>query len=370
MRLSHLRPVFESPGPFATAYVRTDRSVPTAVRDIRVRARHVAERLSEQGAPSQAGAALERAIVDTADGAPAERVIVWADGRIVFDAPLPEGTDDEVISWEPLPRLLRYVRAYANRVPHVVAVVDRIGGDLTAVDALGQVREVESVDGETLHLRKVKVGDWAHLRYLHHVEEHWKANAKEVAATVDRLVEEVAAERLVVAGDVRAREKLHDKLSVRSQALLTEIDHGGRGGKDAGVDEEAFDHAVHEQLAQTARALAEQRCAMFTERLGKAGAAAEGMADVVAAAAQAQLDTLLLGENFDENAQVWIGSAGPQLALTRDSLQTLGAQTALPAPVGSALLRAAAATDAEALMVPDGAVTLRDGVGALLRYAT
>lgn len=370
MRLSHLRPVFESPGPFATAYVRTDRSVPTAAREVKVRARHVAERLTQQGAPSKAADALEAAITESADGAPAERVLVWADGRIVFDAALPEGSDEEMITWEPLPRLLTYVRAYANTVPHVVAVVDRVGGDLIAVDALGQVREVESVDGDTMHLRKVKVGDWAHLRYLHHVEEHWKANAKEVAAAVDRLIEEVAAERLVVAGDVRAREKLHDKLSVRSQALLTEIDHGGRGGKESGVDEHAFDQAVHEQLSQTARALTEQRCAMFTQRLGKSGAAAQGLPDVIASASQAQLDTLLVNESFDENAEAWIGAGNVELALSKQTLQTLGADVALTAPVGSALLRAAVATDAEVLVVPDETLKLRDGIGALLRYST
>ena len=365
MRLSHLRALYESDGPFATAYVRTTRDAATASHQVELRARHLAEQLSAQGAPAEAGDAIETAVRDEAEGAPAERVLVWAGGRIVFDADLPETGEDETATWGPLPDLLEYARAYANTVPHVVAVVDRVGGDLTAVDALGQVREIESVDGTTFHLRKVKVGGWSQLHYLHHAEERWKANADDVAVAVDRLIEEVQAEQLVVAGDVRAREKLHEKLSVRGKSLLTEIEHGGRA---EGVDEEAFDHAVHERVEETAHRMVEERCAMFTERMGKKGAAAEGLSHVVAAASQAKLDTLLIGENFKADADAWIGTSSEQISLTRKGLETLGADLAVKVPAGSALLRSAVLTDGEVLVVPPDGIKLRDGIGALLRF--
>ena len=48
MRLSHLRAVYESDGPFATAYVRTTREAATAGRQVELRARHVAAALTEK----------------------------------------------------------------------------------------------------------------------------------------------------------------------------------------------------------------------------------------------------------------------------------------------------------------------------------
>ena len=367
MRLNHLRPVFESEGPFATVYATTNRATATAAHEIEVRARHAAEQLAEMGAPAQAGEMIERELVRNTEPSP-QRVLVWAGDRIVFDATLPDTTRDVAAFWEPLPRLLAYVRAFSNMVPHVVAVVDREGGDLVAVDALGQVCEIESVEGTKFHLRKVKVDDWGELRYLHHVEEHWKANAKDVAAAVDQLVQEVAAERLVVAGDVRAREKLQHELSPRSASLLTEIEAGGRGGSSGGVDVSAFDAAVTQELAVTARHSLEDRCALFTQRRGEFGAAAEGLPEVVKAAVEGKLDTLLIGEDFDEDAEAWIGAAPTQLAMNRVDLAMLNADLALTAPMGSSLLRAAAMTDAEVLAVPPDMLHMRDGVGALLRY--
>lgn len=365
MRLSHLRAVFEAAGPFATAYARTTRGAATAGRQVELRARHLAEQLADQGAPAAAGEAIERALIDDTAGAPQVRVLVWAGGRIVFDAALAETGDDASATWAPLPDLYPYVRAYANNVAHVVAVVDRVGGDLTAVDAFGDVREIDSVDGTTFHLRKVKAGDWSNLHYLHEAEERWKANAEDVAAAVERLIDEVRAEALVLAGDVRAREKLHGKLSERSRGLLAEVEHGGRAD---GVDDGAFDAAVHESLDQTVRALVSERYDTFTQRLGKGGAAAQGLSDVVAAASQAKLDTLLFGLDFKPDADAWIGALPEQIALSRTDLQTLGADVTVRVPVSAALLRSATLTDGEALAVPYENPTLRDGIGALLRF--
>jgi len=381
MRLTHLRPVFEADGPFATVYLRTNRATATAAHEIDVRLRHVSEQLAQAGAPAEAAEAISQAVNESAQmttqlngSGPEERVLVWAGGALRFDAALPDTGTDEFACWEPVPRLMPYVRAYSMTVPHVVAVVNRAGGDLMAFDALGRICEVESVDGSTFHLRKVKVGDWAHLRYLHHTEERWKANAKDVATAIDRLVEEVAAERLVVAGDVRAREKLRDELNTRSASVMAEIDSGGRGGESAGIDEEAFDNAVNDEVTETARHSLEERYAIYEQRLGKGGAAAEGLADVVAAAGQSQLDTLFIGEDFDADHPAWIGSDAIQVALTRDELKRLGVDLALQVPVGSALLRAAVCTDAEAHFVPNelptatGEAGMRDNIGALLRY--
>lgn len=365
MRLSHLRALYESGGPFATAYVRTTRDAATAAHQVELRARHLADQLTSQGAPAEAGEAIENAVIDETGGAPAERVLVWAGGRIVFDAALPDTGEEATASWGPLPDLLEYARAYANTVPHVVAVVDRVGGDLTAVDALGPVREIESVDGTTFHLRKVKVGGWSQLYYLHQAEERWKANSDDVAVAVDRLIDEVQAEQLVVAGDVRARELLHDKLSARGKALITEIEHGGRAD---GVDEQAFDNAVHDKLDETAHRMVEERCAMFTERLGKKGAAADGLSHVVKAASESKLDTLLTGENFKADADAWIGTSSDQISLTRKGLETLGADLAVKVSAGGALLRSAVLTDGEVLVVPPDGIKLRDGIGALLRF--
>ncbi len=366
MRLDQLRPVFESEGPFATAYACTDRASATAAREIEVRARHAAERLAELEAPAEAGEMLEREFVrDTA--ATPERVLVWADGRIVFDATLPDTGVDVEAFWEPLPRLLTYVRAFSTMLPHVVAVVDREGGDLMAVDALGHVCDIESVEGTRFHIRKV--GDaWSEARYVRHVEERWKANAKNVAAAVEQLVSEVAAERLVLAGDVRAREKLHHELSARSASVATDIEAGGRGGESAGIDVDAFESAVSQELAVTARHSLEARCDEFNKRRGEFHAAAEGLTNVVAAAVEGKLETLLIGDDFDENAETWIGLEPTQLALTRVDLAMLNADVAATAPAGSALLRAAVMTDADAVAVPADMLRMRDGIGALLRY--
>jgi hypothetical protein len=366
MRLDQLRPVFESEGPFATAYTRTNRASATAAREIAVRARHAAERLAELEAPAQAGEMLEREFVRDTEATP-ERVLVWADDRVVFDATLPDTGVDVEVFWEPLPRLLTYVRAFSTMLPHVVAVVDREGGDLMAVDALGHVCDIESVEGTTFHIKKV--GDaWSEARYVRHVEEHWKANAKDVAAAVEQLVNEVSAQRLVLAGDVRAREKLHQELSPRSASVATDIEAGGRGGSSAGIDVDAFDDAISRELAVAARHSLEAHCAEFNKRRGEFGAAAEGLSNVVAAAVEGKLETLLIGDDFDEEAEAWVGPEPTQLAMSRVDLAMLNADVASTAPAGSALLRAATMTDAEAVAVPEDMVRMRDSIGALLRY--
>ena len=79
--------------------------------------------------------------------------------------------------------------------------------------------------------------------------------------------------------------------------------------------------------------------------------------------------TLVDGHTFaSHSAPSWSRCPDGTGDFVQANAETLGAGVAVSAPVGAALLRSAVLTDGSALAVPYEHSTLRDGIGALLRF--
>jgi len=364
--LSFLAPVYEAPGPFATAYFDATRADETAAHEIELRWRHLRGELSREGAPDPLLDEMETPAL-APDGYPGRhgRVIVGAGKDVVLDATLPHPPQRESAAWAPVPHLLPYARQHAWTVPHVLAVVDRVGADVTAFGPRSEARDQREVEGGTLHIHKVKAGGWAHKRYQRRSENLWDKNAREVADAVDALVAEVDAKVLAVAGDVRAREALERQLSASSREALVFLEHGGRA-PGAAAD------ALQEELLTQVRLRALDEMAdildRFEEQRGRHEAAAEGLRAVVDALRRAQVDTVLLRDDPSATTQLWVGPEPLHLGLDKADLEALGVARPMQDRADAAIVRALAATDAGLVLAPTGGPGLRDGVGALLRY--
>jgi hypothetical protein len=66
--------------------------------------------------------------------------------------------------------------------------------------------------------------------------------------------------------------------------------------------------------------------------------------------------------------QLWVGLDLPHIALSEDDLLQLGARRIEHVRAEDALIRAAAMTDAELMVVSPTELNLDEGIGAVLRY--
>src|SRR4051812_46945023 len=181
MDVSFLQSVFEATGPFATVCADVTHTSENADTELDRRVRGISERLAEQGAPEPVVEAVRGRLLEGNEGGEAgtlkgRAVVVSADGSVVLDQALVDAPLREVAEWSPQPDLTPVLRQLPGRLPHIVVLTDRVGADITYVGATGEVDEVKSVEGDDFHIRKVRVGGWAHLRFQHNAENKWVHN--------------------------------------------------------------------------------------------------------------------------------------------------------------------------------------------------
>jgi hypothetical protein len=362
MELSFLRPLYARPGPWASAYVDASRDTEDAAAVLALRWRGLAGRLAAAGAPGVLLAALGEAVLGhetrpgryglAAFGAPPSTVSVHY---------LPAPPPLEVAAYDPLPHAMPLVAQRGDDVSWVRVVADRTGADLDGVDAGGLYRRAEVRGGERFPLRKVHAGGWSQERFQRSAEESWKHNAGDVAAATVHLAERIGADVVIIAGDVRARELLAEKLPARWRARTVQSDAGSRA---PGADEEALDESTVVAVAE----VAEQQAVDARDRFGAQEGAGNGLPAVVAALQRAQVDTLLLVDDPSSTDEAQIGSEATQLALSRDEVVAMGVAEPRRVRADAALVRALVGTDAGIVFVGPDEVDLEHGVGAVLRW--
>ncbi len=365
MDLGFLASAYAAPGPFATAYLDTTSAVEGAAARIAARWRARREELSAAGADDATLDAMgEAAGRDHGDGD--GQVLVGCQGRLLLDVRLPAPPRRETTTFGPLPDVLPMIAQLADVVPYVLVVADRAGADITAYGEHGDPSEERHVQGGTFDIRKVKPGDWAAKKYQQRAENLWQTNAKQVAEQVAGLAAVVRARIIVAAGDVRALGYLRDSLPRPAREILHEVDEGGRA---AGASETSLAEHVRRLVAETAvrdtMAVVEE----FEQERGQHDRAVEGLANTVAALRRAQVQTVVVGDGLADDATLHVGTEPVQLAVDRQELLDLGADSITTAPAATAVLRAAVGTGADLVLVPGGQIVLADGVGAVLRYA-
>ena len=218
IRLDDLAALTLSPGPYATAYLDATRKTEEGAEEVALRWRALREDLAAHGADEATLEAMSSALAEP-DHVPGEhgRVLVGRGGQVRYDAVLPRPPRWQSSRWSPLPHLMPMVAALAPLVPHVVAIVDRTGGDVEVTGPRGQ--EEREVRGREYPVHKSGAGGWSSLRYQHRTEHTWTANARAVADEVDSAVRRVGARLVIVAGDVRERAELLDELGEAARAV-------------------------------------------------------------------------------------------------------------------------------------------------------
>jgi hypothetical protein len=366
MDVSFLEPVLAAGGPFATVCADVTHTTENADTELDLRVRAIAEELTGQGAPEAVVEAVRGRLLEGNDGGQAGTVrgralVVAADGSVVLDEVLAAAPGQHRVSWSPQADLLPVLRHLAARVPHVVVIADRVGADIVVVGDSGQTDETQ-VEGDSFHMRKVKVGGWAHNTYMHTAENQWEENLGRVADEIDRIVGRMPAQFVLVAGDVRARQVLADKASPAWADRVVSMEEGGRA---AGAAREPVDTRAAELVAEHEARL----IAGTVEKIESAaahGLSVTGLERVVEAMRKGQVETLVL---FDEpdGEELLVGGSPLELGVRQQDMDALGSHgTAVPA--ARALVAAAVATAADVVVVPRSAMPDQVPVAAVLRY--
>jgi hypothetical protein len=238
--------------------------------------------------------------------------------------------------------------------------------DLDALSVGGAPRHREVTGSASFPLRKVNVGGWSHRHYLQAVEESWKRDAGDVALAAADLAETVGAEVIVVGGDVRAVQTFAGRPPKRWQDRLVQTDAGSR---HAGADETALDEVTIQAIAECADR--HGRAALDRYRAQQAdGTASNGLTDVVTRLQRGQVDTVLLVDDPSATQTLWIAPDDPTLVSVDDHvLREAGVPDPRKVRADAALVRAIAGTGARLILIGPGEAPLRDGIGAVLRYA-
>lgn len=355
--------LLEGQGPFVTVELTTDARVDNAAQRSMQHWRNVRNDLEAQGADGPTLDAVEAAVPDLhLNGAGS--VVVATQGRVVLTVGLDEAPARDRGTVGPLPRLGRVIAWRQLHQPHLIVLADRSGADLIAVGPHGEgtTQTAGNDNSGDPHLRKGHPGGWSQRRFQERAENLWEENARAVAERVEEIARILAPVAILVAGDVRAVALLKEHLDDRLAPLVRELD--GSRHADSGAD------AVAEAAWTQVKTVAAEDTVTFLERFreeqGQADRAADGLVPTIEALNAAQVETLLVHDDPEDERSAWFAPDGPLVAPDRATLAGYGVDQPAEGRLVDALVRAAFATGARVRIVPKTVVT--DGVGAILRY--
>ncbi|MER7698027.1 MULTISPECIES: Vms1/Ankzf1 family peptidyl-tRNA hydrolase [unclassified Streptomyces] len=395
MDLAHLTPLYDRPGPWATAYLDTSAADESTLSRRELKGRQISEELAEQGADQETCLAVRRAIDSYAFGdQTAGRAVFAAHGQVVLDPVLGIPPPGESLSvWAPLPHVAPLVELTPDEPDTLVVRVDRVGADIE-LRTSSERSSLDTVQGRDWPVHRTASADWSERHFQLSVENTWEENARTVAAGVEDAVTTTGAHLVVLVGDVRERRSVRDALPEHLRATVVETEHGGRA---AGSHTALLDDWIAAQRREYAGLRAAEALERFTAAKNRDDGrieAADGVPALVDAAREHRIATLLLRpDGPDTHREVWAGPKSEQIALRRTDARSLGEPEPFTVRADDALLRSATLTGAEAVVV-GGAAAARDrspdedlaadnrgeaepeqaepvgGLGALLRWPT
>ncbi|MGQ4615735.1 Rv2629 family ribosome hibernation factor [Nocardia sp. R7R-8] len=360
----NLREIAQRRGPFVSLCIDASHNTEDAEKQRALRWRSIRERLAAQEVPEKTLALLDDAIGKTQpDQGRVGRVLIADSDSLLVDHLLAEPPAREIVRVSALPYLLPLIEQQSREVPHVIAVVDRVGCDLYGVDKDENLIEM-TAEGTAHPVHQVRHGGgWAHLSMRRRVEETIRRNVEEVAAAVRNLADRVDAQIIVLVGEVGARAALSKALDSPT-ARIVEVEAGARA---AGADSTALEA----QVEQAVRTHARQQQGQVVEHLNTArgradGMAVEGLPETVSALLAANADTLLIDAETVGDRSVELDpellrgiSAAQWIDADATSSRSYRADEALPVVT---LLQGGSIVPVEGAVVP------REGVATLLRH--
>ncbi|MFI0240561.1 Vms1/Ankzf1 family peptidyl-tRNA hydrolase [Streptomyces sp. NPDC016845] len=365
MHLSFLGPLFDRSGPWATVYFGLGQNDESGAKRRELSVREVCRTLAEQGADQATVKAVGEALTGTSVAEyPAGRALFAADGEVVLTHRLSRAPQGQLASWAPLPRLMPLVELSGQDPVCLVAYVDRTGADFERRGP-GGPRDIGGVEGRQWPVHRTATSDWSERHFQLKVENTWEQNAAEIADALATAYEESGAELVVLVGDPRERPSVHEKLPEAVREVTVETEHGGRAaGSDSSALEEAIERARGEYTGRRVEEALDRFRAGRSSKDDRPEGAVEGVPAVVEAAREHRIDTLLLRpDGPDLGRETWVGPGPDQVAVSRGDAHTLGESDPYSVRADDALLRSAAATGADVLVLPlpsDGKPSLSD----------
>jgi hypothetical protein len=363
--LDNLRSLYDDDGPFATLYLPVPPPSENADRHVDLEWKQARSSMEEAGAPDDVLEELDGVVGNRDRGGGTLCAVTNGRGATCVIT-MHVAMTRAIGVWGPLPRLVPLLAWQQSTVPHVVVVTDRTGADITAV-SLDRVEHSEQVDGDTLHVQRSAPGGWSQRRFQQRAENQWEDNAREVAEEIAAVADDVGAELIVLAGDVRAKQFLTKHLPATWADRVREVD-GGR-------DDWSLESITDESVRLEASVAAELTVAVL-DRFGDAqgnGLATTDVDETLAALNERRVDTLLVvddSETIDEpeSDAAAVGTDDPAMISTDESEVTATGQEAEEAPLADAAIHAALSGGSTVRIVPAHAVPAR--LGAILRFST
>jgi len=369
-----------------------------ARHELDLRWREAREWLGEHGADDATLQAIDEVVEEApAHPGPNQLVVFASGGSVAFSRSLPVAPPrPQLATWSALPRaadLLRSIAALATSdardapnalsslaelgetgedIRWVRADVDRTGGSVRSSDGA-----VVTVRGEDEFITKVSTKQrdqmWSVPKYQKAAEENWERNSTDVARVIGAAVERTAADVVVLAGDIRARQLVRERLPKVLAGRVVEVEHETsvrphpesrvRARREPTVHDPILDAATRAAVG----AAAEERRAEALDRFYNglsSGDSVRGVEQVCAAARDLRIDTLMLSTT-PSPAGVWVNPHNP--TMLGPAKTDTGTDSPAWEPADDALIGAAALAGAEGVVV-DRDSDLIDGVGAILRY--
>ncbi|WP_128382259.1 Vms1/Ankzf1 family peptidyl-tRNA hydrolase [Streptomyces cavernae] len=375
MQLSFLEPLFDHAGPWATVYFDPAQNDESGAKRRELSVREACRVLEEEGADTATTRAVRDALMNISPAEdPAGRVIFACGGEVVLSCRLSRPPQGPIACWNPLPRLTPLLELCGQDPVCLVAYIDRTGADFELRGAAGP-QSAGQVQGRQWPVHRTASSDWSERHFQLKVEDTWDHNAGEIAEALSSAYEESGADLVVLVGDPRERPAVRERLPEAVRGVTVETEHGGRA---AGSSSTVLEEAIEQARQQYTRRRVEEALDRF--RAGRVGTdrptdAVEGVPALTEAAREHRIDTLLIRpDGADLARETWVGGEPDQVAVRRSDVRTLGEGDPTPVRADDALLRAAAVTAADVLIVPpsdgdgDGADVPAGGLGALLRW--
>lgn len=331
--------------------------------DLSLRWRALSARLREQGADDATISAVGHHLAALTPW-PTQYAVFAAQGAIRLAVPLPGSAQPDLARFGAPPDVVGLLAWLQRHPPHVLAVIDRTGADITAVRRGTTAGQTTTVVGPDDEIERNAPGGWAQARYQRRAEDSWHHNAVAVAGAITQALDDVGGSLLLLAGDVRAVQLLQDHLHRHGRPGLQV--HSLPGGRSPDGSAEARQSAVAQILANHAAAQSAALLDRFLAQWRPGGAAVEGKAATLAALTEGRVDTLLVADDPTDERVAWYGPN----TLCAEIGETADDQWVASGRLTDVAVRAALLTGADVHVLSHQiAGALGDRIGALCRFS-
>ena len=367
MRVTALQQLSGREGPFVSVSMDVTRGDEVAARELEVHWRDLERGLTESGAPTGLLKSVGDALLEpTGRAGHVGRLVIADSSEVVVDLVLPRRPVQDEALFGSAPQVLPAFRALSDRLPYVLAEVDRTGADITVVGPLGAPSDHLQVQGSHDVIHRVAGGQLSQRRIQARAEDSWERNAAEVAKELETLISQHHPAVVLLGGDVVAVTDVLNAAGGQLKELAVRLRSGSRtDGSSKGARDAEIEGIIVGQQRAAHVALLDR----FSTEEGRQQAAVQGLEDAVDAARRAQVQELLLHDDPASNHTVWMGTQPVEIGVTADDVRAMGVTDPVRVRADTALVWAVLSGDAGVTLLDPDERALSDGIGALLRWS-